>query len=278
MRPGSGASRVVARCTDARHSDRSVVTISVDLTGRVALVTGGARGVGRGITDRLRDAGATVVVCGRSTPEPGVLPDDVAFLPVDVRDPDSVDGLVATIVERFGRLDLAVNNAGGSPGTDAATTSPRFSEKILALNLTSALHVSQAANTVMQRQEHGGSIINITSLSGLRPSPGTAVYGAAKAGLINLTTSLAMEWAPKVRVNAISAGMVRTELFEDYYGGPAGAAAVAATVPLGRVAEPADVGNAVAWLASDLAAFVSGTNLVVHGGGERLAFFDHLQG
>ncbi len=254
------------------------MTITIDLGGQVALVTGGARGVGRGITDRLRDAGATVVVCGRTTPDDGVLPDDVAFVACDVRDPESVDALVATVVERFGRLDVAVNNAGGAPGTDAATASPRFSEKILALNLTSAIHVGQAANRVMQAQDTGGSIVNVASLSGLRPSPGTAVYGAAKAGLVNLTTSLAMEWSPKVRVNAVSAGMVRTELFEDYYGGPEGAAAVAATVPLGRVAEPTDIGDAVAWLASPLAAFVSGTNLVVHGGGERLAFFDHQTG
>ncbi len=254
------------------------MTIAVDLRERVALVTGGARGVGRGIADRLRDAGATVVVCGRTTPEPGALPDDVVFLVADVRDPDSVAALVDAVAERFGRLDVAVNNAGGAPGTDAATASPRYSEKVLALNLAAAVHVSQAANAVMQRQEGGGSIVNVASLSGLRPSPGTAVYGAAKAGLVSLTTSLAMEWAPKVRVNAVSAGMVRTELFEDYYGGPDGAAAVAATVAMGRVAEPADVGNAVAWLASDLAAFVSGANLVVHGGGERLAFLTHQEG
>lgn len=254
------------------------MSIAIDLTGRVALVTGGARGVGRGITDRLRDAGATVVVCGRTEPDAGRLPDDVTFVATDVRDPDAVGALVAAVVDRHGRLDLAVNNAGGSPGADAATASPRFSDKIIALNLTSALHVAQAANRVMQAQETGGSIVNITSLSGRRPSPGTAAYGAAKAGLINLTTSLAMEWAPKVRVNAVSAGMVRTEGFEDYYGAPEGAASLAATVPLGRVAEPADVGNAVAWLASDLAGFVSGAELVVHGGGERLAFIQHLWG
>jgi NAD(P)-dependent dehydrogenase (short-subunit alcohol dehydrogenase family) len=252
------------------------MTIEIDLTGRVALVTGGARGVGLGITERLIAAGATVVVCGRNQPDR--LPDGVTFLVADVRDPTSTDALIEQIVARHGRLDIAVNNAGGSPGTDAATASPRFSEKILALNLTAALHVAQATNRIMQQQETGGSIVNITSLSGLRPSPGTAAYGAAKAGLLNLTTSLAMEWAPLVRVNAVSPGMVRTEVFDDYYGGPEGAAAVEATVPLGRVSEPGDVGNAVAFLASDLAASISGANLVVHGGGERLALHDHQQG
>ena len=255
-----------------------VMTISIDLTGRVALVTGGARGVGRGITERLLSAGAVVVVCGRSAPDPGALPHGVEFRTTDVTDAVAVNELIDAVVAEHGRLDIAVNNAGGSPGTGAATASPRFSEKIIALNLTSALHVAQAANRVMQGQDTVGSIVNVTSLSGLRPSPGTAVYGAAKAGLISLTTSLAMEWAPKVRLNCVSAGMVRTELFEQYYAGPEGAAAVEATVPLGRVASPADIGDAVTWLSSDLASYVSGANLVVHGGGEQLKFFDHQTG
>jgi NAD(P)-dependent dehydrogenase (short-subunit alcohol dehydrogenase family) len=191
------------------------MTIAIDLSGRVALVTGGARGVGRGITERLVAAGATVVVCGRTEPEPGARPDGVEFLPADVRDPEAATALVTAVVDRHGRLDVAVNNAGGSPGADAATASARFSEKVVALNLLAALNVAQAANRQMQEQEQGGSIVSITSLSGLRPSPGTAVYGAAKAGLINLTTSLAMEWAPKVRVNAVSAGSVRTEMLVD---------------------------------------------------------------
>lgn len=252
------------------------MTLAIDLTDRIALVTGGGRGVGRGITDTLVEAGARVVICGRN--EPDSLPDRIEFIAADVREPESVDALIDTIVDRHGRLDLAVNNAGGAPSTDAATASPRFSDRVLALNFTSALHVSVAANRVMQQQDEGGSIVNITSLSGHRPSPGTAVYGAAKAGLVNLTTSLAMEWAPKVRLNSVSAGMVRTELFEDYYGGPDGAAAVASTVPLGRVAEPVDIGRAVVFLASDLASFITGADLPVHGGGEKLAFFEHLIG
>jgi NAD(P)-dependent dehydrogenase (short-subunit alcohol dehydrogenase family) len=127
----------------------------------------------------------------------------------------------------------------------------------------------------MQTQPDGGVIVNITSMSGMRPTPGTAAYGAAKAGLLSLTGTLAVEWAPKVRVNAVSAGIVRTEGFADWYGDRA--EQVAATIPLGRVAEPADVGNAVAFLCSPLAAYVSGANLVVNGGGEQLEFFKLME-
>lgn len=253
------------------------MTITIDLDGRVALVTGGAKGVGRGISTRLLDAGATVVVCGRNAPDD--LPrsstgerEAAGFVITDVRDADAVTALFERIVTEHGRIDLAVNNAGGTPVVPAADASARYSESIVRLNLLAALNVATVAHTHMVGQADGGSIVNVTSLSGLRPSPGSAAYGAAKAGLINLTSSLAMEWAPKVRVNCVSAGMVRTEVFEEYYGGPDGAAAVAATVPMGRVAEPTEVGDAVVFLASPLAAFVSGANLVVHGGGERLAF------
>lgn len=259
------------------------MSISIDLSGKVALVTGGGRGVGLGISRRLLDAGATVVICGRN--EPAELPHSSngsevaeAFKVADVRDADQVDALVASIVADQGSLDIVVNNAGGAPHVAAADASPRFSESIVRLNLLAALHVSTRANAQMQAQPGGGSIVNITSLSGRRPSPGTAAYGAAKAGLTSLTTSLAFEWAPKVRVNCVTAGMVATELFEDYYGGPDGVAAVCATVPMGRVAQPNEIGDAVAFLSSSLAEFVTGAELVVHGGGERLAFFAQLEG
>lgn len=247
-----------------------------DMSGHVVLVTGGARGIGRGISERFLAAGATVVVCGRNDPE--TLPSSgrrrATFVTADVRDPDHVERLVGEIVAAHHRLDVVVNNAGGAPPADAATSSPRFSTAIISLNLLAPFHVAQRANAVMQGQAHGGSIVNIASVSALRPSPGSAAYGAAKAGLVNLTQSLAVEWAPKVRVNCVSAGLIRTEQSGLHYGDDAAIAAVAATVPLGRLGEPADVADACLFLASPMASYVSGANLVVHGGGERPAFLE----
>jgi NAD(P)-dependent dehydrogenase (short-subunit alcohol dehydrogenase family) len=246
----------------------------LDLSGRVVIVTGGARGVGRGITERFLEAGAEVVVCARRSPES--LPigggREAVFCSADVREIEPIDRVIAFTLERFGRLDALVNNAGGSPPAPAATASPRFSEAVIRLNLIAPLHFAQRANEVMQRQEEGGSIVNVASVSGLRPSPGTAAYGAAKAGLLSLTQTLAVEWAPKVRVNAVTAGLIRTEQASLHYGDEAGIAAVAATVPLGRLGEPRDVGDACLFLVSPLARYVSGASLLVHGGGERPAF------
>ena len=244
--------------------------IAIDLSGQAAIVTGGAKGVGRGITERLLEAGAAVVVCGRSEPES--LPAGAHFVAADVRELDQIDRVIAFARERCGRLDVLVNNAGGSPAAPAATASPRFSEKILALNLVAPMHFAQKANAVMQEQSEGGAIVNIASVSALRPSPGTAAYAAAKAGLLSLTQTLAVEWAPKVRVNAIAAGMIATELAHLHYGDAAAQARVAATVPLGRLGTPRDVGDLVAFLASPLASYVSGATLLMHGGGERPSF------
>lgn len=246
----------------------------LDFSGRVVIVTGGGKGVGRGITECFLAAGADVVICGRSAPE--VLPSaggrEAIFTSVDVRDVEQINACVALTLERFGRLDVLVNNAGGAPMADAATASPRFHESIIRLNLLAPLHFAQAANAVMQRQPEGGAIINIASVSAIRPSPGTAAYGAAKAGLVNLCTSLAVEWGPKVRVNAIIAGLIRTEQAHLHYGDEAGIQAVGDTIPLGRMAVPEDIGGACLFLASPLAAYVSGSALTVHGGGEKPAF------
>ena len=243
--------------------------------GSVVLVTGGTRGIGAALAAAFAGHGADVVVCGRN--EPDELPERVSFVAADVRDPEQVDSLVTSIVERHGRLDVVVNNAGGSPMADTATASPRFTTSIVTLNLLAPLFVAQRANAVMQQQDDGGCIISISSLSGMRPSPGTAAYGAAKAGLINLTQTLAVEWGPKVRVNCVSGGLIATELADEYFGGPEGKARVDATVPLGRIGEPDDLVGAVLFVASPLAAWMSGSNLVVDGGGEPPVYLYAMQ-
>ena len=249
------------------------MALEIDLSGRVALVTGGARGIGRGVSEVLIEAGATVVTCGRSEAEP---PAGATHRLCDVRDPESVSALVSAILEEHGRLDVVVNNAGGAPYADAATASPRFHDKVLGLNLTAALNVSQAANRVMQAQG-SGSIVNISSVSATRPSPGTAAYGAAKAGLDSLTGSLAMEWGPRVRVNAVDVGLVRTPDTADHYGGDATVEAIERTIPAGRMADVAEIGRVVAFLASDLASYVSGASVACHGGGEQPVFLHIAQ-
>jgi NAD(P)-dependent dehydrogenase (short-subunit alcohol dehydrogenase family) len=245
------------------------MALTVDLSDRVVLVTGGTKGVGLGITQMFLEAGATVVTCSR-TEGGGV--DGAEHRVCDVREPASVQALVDGVVGSHERLDVLVNNAGGAPYAEAAVASPRFHAKVVELNLLAPLVVAQAANAVMQGQERGGAIVNVSSVSALRPSPGTAAYGAAKAGVDSLTRSLAVEWAPKVRVNSIDVGMVRTEQTDDHYGGHAGVARIEATVPLGRMADPADVGHVAAFLASDLASYVSGATVECHGGGEAPAF------
>jgi len=251
----------------------------LDMTGKVVIVTGGGRGVGRGIAARFLEVGAEVVICGRKPPES--LPEHAGrpahFVAADVRELEQTLAVIVFAMQRFGHVDVLVNNAGGSPAAPAATASPRFSEAIIKLNLIAPLQFAQQANAIMQNQPEGGSIVNIASVSALRPSPGTAAYGAAKAGLLSLTQTLAVEWAPKVRVNAVTAGMIETELAHLHYGLGEARARVSATVPLGRLGTPRDVADACLFLASPLAAYVTGASLLVHGGGEKPTFLDAVK-
>jgi NAD(P)-dependent dehydrogenase (short-subunit alcohol dehydrogenase family) len=246
------------------------------MEGRVVLVTGGCRGIGRGIGQRFADAGANVAICCRHEPEE--LPDGWLFVAADIREPEQVDAVIAQTVAQFGRLDVLVNNAGGSPPADSATSSPRFTAGIIALNLTAAIVCAQRANAMMQEQPDGGAIVNIASVSGVRASPNTLAYGAAKAGLLNATKTMAVDFAPKVRVNAVVVGLVVTEQAHLFYGDEAGIAAVGATVPLGRMADPTDVADVCLFLASPLARYVSGAEVLVHGGGEKPAYMDAASG
>jgi NAD(P)-dependent dehydrogenase (short-subunit alcohol dehydrogenase family) len=249
---------------------------AIDLTGKAAIVTGGTRGLGRAIAEALAGAGARVIACGRNAPE--ALPAGVEFLAADIRDPDAAKALVDATAAKFGRLDILVNNAGGSPAAPAAEASPRFFDSILKLNLHAPMYMAQAAYPHLVAAG-GGSVVNIASVSGVRPSPGTAAYGAAKAGLLNLTQSLAQEWGPQgVRVNAIIAGLMQTENAEATYGDAAAQAAVGQSLPLGRMGSGDDLAGAVLWLCSDLASWVSGARINVDGGGERPYFLDLVKG
>lgn len=235
--------------------------------GRVVLVTGGARGLGRGLVEAFADAGDSVIACGRNEPA-GSFP--ASFFPCDVRDPEQVRSLVSAVVADHGRVDVLVNNAGGTPYAPASTMSPRLFEKIVALNLLGPFYVAQRVNEVMQAQDDGGVIVNIGSTVALRPSRDVSAYVAAKAGLVGLTRSLALEWAPKVRVNLVSPGLLRTELVEETYGSDPGA--VERTVPMGRFGTAEDVAAACLMLASPAASYVTGAELVVDGGGEEPAW------
>ncbi len=228
---------------------------------RVVLITGGTRGLGRGLAQAFTDAGDHVVVCGRTAGDgPG------RFVACDVRDPEQVDSLLADVLAHEGRLDVVINNAGGSPAALVAESSPRFAERIVALNLLAPLYVARAARLAML----SGVVLNIGSVAAVRPAPGTAAYAAAKAGLTTLTRALALEWAPHVRVNQVTVGLLETERTADTYGQDA--TAVAGTVPMGRLATVEDVAAACLMLCSPALSYVTGADLFVDGGGEVPAF------
>ncbi len=248
----------------------------VDQNGRVAIVTGGTRGLGLAIASKLAEQGMDVHVCGRQTPS--ALPKGMTFKAVDVRDAGEVEGWIADIAGASGGVDVLVNNAGGSPAVNAEDASPRFADAIMALNLMAPYYMARACHPYL-KQSGAGSIVNIASVSGIRPSPGTAIYGAAKAGLLNLTQSLAQEWGKdNIRVNAIIVGLAATENSEATYGGAESQAAVAASLPLGRMCAGDDVAEAVCFLASPAASYISGARLNVDGGGERPYFLDLVKG
>jgi NAD(P)-dependent dehydrogenase (short-subunit alcohol dehydrogenase family) len=248
--------------------------------GKSVIVTGGCKGIGRGITERFLELGSHVTICCRREPEhiPQVNGNQALFVAADVREPDQIDSVIAKTMEQFGNIDVLINNAGGSPFADTATTSPRFSGSIISLNLTAPLVFSQKSNKIMQEQANGGVIINIASVSGTRPSPGTAAYGAAKAGLLNLTQTLAVEWAPKVRINALVAGLIQTEQSHLHYGDEAGIQRVAQTVPMHRLGNANDIAQACMFLASPEASYITGAQLAIHGGGEIPAFLAAAKG
>jgi 7-alpha-hydroxysteroid dehydrogenase len=248
------------------------VLVQFRLTGKVAVVTGSGQGIGRAIAWALADAGANVVLNARRIDDLNVTAQGVSergtralVVAGDIR--DFSETLAERALAEFGQLDIWVNNVGGSDDKtvrELADTPDEVFRSQLELNLVSAFQGCKAA---ANRMVDGGAIVNISSGAGTRGSPRTGPYAAAKAGLINLTQTLALELASRgIRVNAVSPGPVATEAFLDVLGVGNKLDELARTIPLGRMGSPDDIAAAVLYLASPAASWVTGEHLLVAGG------------
>ncbi len=242
--------------------------MELTLEGKVALVTGASRGIGRAIAQAYADAGASVLLSSRKQADldsaAAEIGGDVAVFAANAGDPDQAAAAVAHCVERFGAVDVLVNNAATNPyfGPAIDIDLGRY-DKTWDVNLRGALVWTQEAWR-RSMAERGGAVINIASIGGLSVEPGIGIYNTTKAALIHLTKTLAAELAPSVRVNAIAPGLVKTDMARALWE-PA-EDRIAASMPLARLGEPADIAHAALFLASDLASWVTGHTLVVDGG------------
>ncbi len=248
-----------------------------DLTGKVAIVTGSTRGIGRAMAAGLSAAGAAVVVSGRKQDACDTVAAEIAAetggtvlpLVVHVGDWDAIPTFVDTVKERLGRIDVCVNNAGINPARMTPTDMTlEFWRKVFSVNLEGPLRMSQCCAKVMKEQGDGGSIINIGTMAAYSGGPGITAYGASKAALLNLTKSMAMDWAAdRIRVNLLSPGPFLTDMTE---GGAKGAPGFLDLIKDGtylkRIADPAEIVGPVLYLASDASSFVTGDDLSVSGG------------
>ena len=240
------------------------------LQDRVAIVTGASRGIGLGIAAELVREGARVCVTarGREALDAAVAelggPDVAIAVPGKSDDPEHQAETVATVMEAFGRLDMLVNNAGINPVYGpVADVDPVAAAKVLAVNVLAPIAWTRRARDAWMG-EHGGAVVNVASVAGLRPSPGIGMYGVSKAALIRLTTELAVELGPRIRVNAVAPAVVKTKFATLLYEGKE--EQVSAAYPLKRLGMPEDVAGAVAFLLSDAASWITGQTLVLDGG------------
>lgn len=241
-----------------------------DVTGHRILVTGSSRGIGRVVANHLARAGAQVVVHGRDREALEESYENVGatgWVSGDLRDADQVERAIGSAVTQLDGLDGLVNNAGGAFVARAESLSQRGFEAVLATNLTSVFLAARAAQPHLAVD--GGAVVNISSLASIRPSPGLTHYAAAKAGVNQLTTSLAAEWAGSgIRVNAVVVGSIATDagLEANYGGDPDKIAAAERRIGVGRLGVPEDVAHATHFLLSAGSGFVNGTSLVMDGG------------
>ncbi|MEU1805089.1 SDR family oxidoreductase [Streptomyces sp. NPDC019937] len=237
-------------------------------TPRVALVTGASRGIGLAVAKALAADGTAVCVTARGAAELDAavreLGPDALACQGDVADPDHLEEAVARTLAAFGRLDILVNNAAtNAPLGPLIDADPLAWRAAFTVNVEAPLRLIQAAWRAWMR-DHGGAIVNICTEGTHGVGPGVGAYGASKTALLRLTRQLAAELAPSVRVNAVSPGLIRTEMARFVW--DRDEPAIAATLPLARIGEPEDVASAVRWLVSDEASWITGTDLVVDGG------------
>ncbi len=254
------------------------------MAGARALITGGASGIGEATARHLSELGVGVALLDRNAERLASVADqlEAPAAVVDVTDPDAVRTGVDSLVEELGGLDYLVNNAGTGSLGRFERYSDRELDRLIAVNLTGAYRVLAASLPHLQAgpgagtpkgsaghsgpARRGGAVVNVASASGVRPTLGEAPYSAAKAGLISLTQSAAMEAAPDVRVNCVSPGFVATPLNQSLLDQPGVEEALGAATPLGRVGTAGEVARVIVFLLSDEAAYVTGQNVVVDGG------------
>ena len=248
----------------------------INLKNKSIVVTGGTRGIGAEITKTFLRHDAEVFILARQKPKKLIKAkgNKAIFVECDIRDINSIDAAVKNIKTKTKSVDVLINNAGGAPLVKALSASNRFHEAIIDLNLTAPLNVSQRFAKIMMKQKTVSNIINISSVTANRPTPGSAAYGAAKGGLVNLTKTLAVEWAPKIKVNSIVVGYIETENSLVHYGSKKEMNKIAKTIPMKRMGKPSDVANACLFFASNLSEWVTGASLDVHGGGEKPTYLE----
>lgn len=242
--------------------------MSFSYEGRVALVTGGGSGVGRATVQLLLERGARVAVIDRDPAGLGTLPDAVLTSAADILDRPAVTALVEDIEQRWGKVDLLVNNAGAEHTGSALDTNPDDWNRVIGVNLTGTLTMSQAVLPGMCHRGHG-AIVNVSSISGLLGWPLSAAYCAAKGGVIQLTRQMAVDYGPQgVRVNAVAPGTTLTPMIERLFAemAPEARDEISERHPIGRFAQPHEIARAILFLGSDAASFITGTVLPVDGG------------
>jgi NAD(P)-dependent dehydrogenase (short-subunit alcohol dehydrogenase family) len=242
------------------------MTSSYGLRGRAAVVTGATRGIGRAIAGRLAEAGALVCVTARDADEVRHTAEELGGVGLagGVGDPEHLRAVTELALGAFGRIDVVVNNAAtNQPYGPLMDVDPQAWREAFTVNVEAPLRLVQCAWRAWMR-EHGGAVVNVCTEGAGHVGPNVGAYGTSKAALLHLTAQLAGELAPRVRVNSVSPGLVRTEMARFVW--EAGEDEVAAGLPLGRIGEPDDVARAAVWLASDEAEWITGADLLVDGG------------